>query len=181
MKNYPSITTTRLTLVPPKIQDVPTIVQYAGHADVAKTTANMPHPYHEEDAIFWLNMSYQGFKQGDKAVFSIRDKSTDAFMGGIGLHIDEAHNRAELGYWIAVPFWNQGFMTEALTALLKYGFETRELNRIYAVHMIENESSGRVMAKSGMKKEGIIPDAVHARGDYRTLVQYGLTREDYGG
>jgi len=178
MLNYPNLETSRLTLGEIYAADIPNIIQYAGNKKVAETTLNMPHPYKEKDAIYWINMAQQGWQDKTKNIFAIRLKINQELIGGIGLHIEAQFNRAELGYWIAVPFWNQGYMTEAVQAIIKYGFNTLHLNKIYAVHEVGNPASGKVMLKNGMLKEGELKQHVRKNGVYRDLVQYGLLNEE---
>lgn len=179
MKNYPILVTKRLILSRPKAADIPNIIQYAGHEKVAATTQNMPHPYAEEHAIFWLNMANDGFQNQSKYIFGIRLKATEELIGGIGLHLTSEFNRAELGYWIGVPFWNKGYATEAAGAILKFGFNQLKLNKIHAVYMKENPSSGRVMIKNGMIKEGELKEHYRKGDEYRTVIQYRLTQREY--
>ncbi|MEM1119859.1 MAG: GNAT family N-acetyltransferase [Bacteroidota bacterium] len=179
MTNFPELTTERLRLAQPRIADIPRIVQYAGDAKVAATTQNMPHPYHEEDAIFWLNMANTGFRTQTKYIFGIRLNTTDELIGGMGLHLTPEFNRAELGYWIGVPFWNKGYATEAAGVILKFGFEELELNKIHAVHIVENPASGKVMIKNGMIKEGELKEHYKKGAEYRSVMQYRLTRMEY--
>lgn len=159
--------------------DIPTIIKYAGNSNVAKHLLNLPHPYYEKDAIFWINMAHQGWVDGSKCIFGIRLKENQEFIGGVGLHIDTRFNRAELGYWIGEPFWGKGYMTEALATVIKYGFEEKELNKIFAIHLLENPASGKVMAKNGMLKEGEMKEHVTNQNEYKDIAQYGLTRSQY--
>ena len=62
--------------------------------------------------------------------------------------------RGELAYWIGVPYWNNGYCTEAAEAVLRYGFLNRGLNRIHASYFSQNSASGRVLEKLGMIHEG---------------------------
>lgn len=179
MNQFPILRTERLSLEKVRIADIPNVVTYAGHELVAATTLAMPHPYQEKDAIWWINFANEGFQNKNRYLFGIRLKETDAFMGGIGLHLNLHHNSAELGYWIAVPFWNKGYMTEALGAILKFGFDTLQLNKIHAVHFEENLSSGKVMIKNGMIQEGILKDHVKKGKTYKTAIQYRLTKAEY--
>lgn len=179
MNKYPTLKTERLTLTNPKVSDIPNIIQYAGNIKVAKNTLNMPHPYFEKDAIFWLNMAHTGFQNRDKYIFGIRLKTTNELIGGMGLHLMIPYNRAELGYWIAEPFWNKGYASEAAGEVLKFGFKTLNLNKIFATHLIENPASGKVMLKNGMIKEGTLKDHFKKDGKYRTVHQYRLTKEEY--
>ena len=179
MKQPPVLKTERLILSLPTLVDVPKIVEYAGNEKIAATTQNLPHPYQEKDAIFWLNMANQGFQNQDKHIFGLHLKSTKEFIGGMGLHVNQAYERAVLGYWVAFPFWNKGYATEALAAVLKFGFEVVQLNKIYAVHLVENPASGKVMIKNGMIKEGELKEHTKKGDQYRSVIQYRLTRKEY--
>jgi len=131
----------------------------------------LPLPYYEKDAIFWLNMAHQGLRKGSNYIFAINLKSDPAFIGGISLSI-EPYSRALIGYWIAEPFWNLGYATEATTAIIKFGFEQLNLHKIYSNHMEQNPSSGKVMIKNGMIKEAELKDHISKDGNYHTLIQY---------
>lgn len=159
--------------------DIPKIIEYAGNKKVAETTLNISHPYQEEDAIFWINSACQGYKNKDQYTFGIRLKSTHEFIGGIGLKINLKFNRAALGYWIAESFWNNGYASEAVEAILKFGFDNLGINKIYAQHLIENLASGKVMIKNKMIKEGELKDHTKKGDIYRSLIQYRLTKEEY--
>lgn len=179
MKQAPILKTERLVLSLPTLSDIPKIIEYAGHEKIAATTQNMPHPYQEKDAIFWLNMANQGFQSQTKYIFGLHLKESNEFIGGMGLHINSAFNRAELGYWVALPFWSKGYATEALQAVLKFGFERVKLNKIFAVHLIENPASGKVMIKNGMIKEGELKEHTKKGDEYRSVIQYRLTQKEY--
>ncbi|MCB9280477.1 MAG: GNAT family N-acetyltransferase [Lewinellaceae bacterium] len=179
MKVYPTLETERLVLRAPAVRDIPEIVRYAGNPEIAKTTLNIPNPYREMDAVFWINMAMQGFETRSKYIFALELKSTGKFIGGMGLHVDNQFNRAEAGYWIAVPYWKQGLASEGLATVLRFGFEELELNKIYATHLLENPASGRVMQKNGMIKEGELVDHFRKDNAYRTVAQYRLTRAEY--
>lgn len=174
-----TILTERLSLGAILAKDIPSIIKYAGAAEVAEHLLNMPHPYYEMDAIFWLNLAHQGWQDKSKYIFGIRLQETQEIIGGVGLHVESRYDRAELGYWIGVPFWGKGYMTEAVAAVLKFGFVEGGLNKIFAVHDIENPVSGRVMSKNGMIKEGELKDHIKIRGAYKNIAQYGLTKTAY--
>ena len=95
------------------------------------------------------------------------------------MEIDQANNLAELGYWIGVPFWGQGYCTEAGLAVLEYGFVERKLNRIQAMHFTRNPASGRVLEKIGMKCEGLRKQVIKKWGEYVDLAYYATLREQY--
>lgn len=179
MTIFPQIHTERLVLGPLVFSDVPNIVAYAGQREVADTTLNIPHPYREEDAIFWINSAHQGFKQKSQYTFAIRLQATGEFVGGMGLHVQPAFDRAELGYWVGVPFWNRGYATEAAAGLLQFGFEQLGLHKIFATYLRSNPASGKVMRKNGMVEEGVLVDHTKKNGSYHTLIQCRLTKTEY--
>lgn len=179
MDTYPKLSTDRLRLGSISHKDIPTIVGYAGDAKISSTTLNLPHPYHNEDAIFWISSANQGYRDGSQYTFAIRLADSGAFIGGIGLRVDQQHNRAEMGYWIAVPFWNMGYATEAANAVIRFGFEEVGLNKILATYLVDNPASGKVMIKNGMIKEGELEEHTRKGCIYHSLIQYRLTRTEY--
>jgi RimJ/RimL family protein N-acetyltransferase len=100
-------------------------------------------------------------------------------LGSISLHISQQDARAEVGWWIGVPYWNRGYCTEAARALLGYGFETLDLNRIQGRHLARNPASGRVMIKIGMRYEGTMRQAVCKWGVFEDVVLYAILKSEY--
>ncbi len=178
MKTFPTLHTSRLTLGQLEISDIPTITAYASNPNVSKMLRTMPYPYAEKDAIFWLNRSRTEFEKQTSYIFRI-GLATGEFIGGIGLHIKKAHQKAVIGYWIGEPFWGKGYMTEALGAVLEFGFETLNLNKIQAVYKLDNPQSGKVMAKNNMIQEAELVDDMYQNGQFHTLIQYRLTKREY--
>lgn len=181
MLTFPKIQTPRLKLTQVQWTDIPKIVAYAGDERISATTMNIPFPYETKDAIFWIHAANKGFADQSQYTFAIRLQPTDEFIGGIGLKINQRFNRAGLGYWLAHPYWNRGYMTEAVQAILEFGFTTLELNKIYATHLAENPASGKVMLKNGMIKEGVLKDHFKKGKTYLSIVQYRLTRSEFEG
>ncbi|MDV7140539.1 GNAT family N-acetyltransferase [Maribacter sp. TH_r10] len=185
MEQFPTLTTERLTLDQVKTSDIPNIIAYAGNIKIAENTRSIPHPYLEENAIAWIQMTNSGFKEKDNYMFGIRLKDSPGLIGAIGLDINKENNRAELGYWLAEDFWNQGITTEAAKAILTFGFDKLKLNKIIAVYLTTNEASGRVMVKNGMVKEAVFKDHDIKRGHtiedgiYVSLIQYRMTKSEY--
>lgn len=179
MDSFPRLETPRLVLRELADADIPRIVALASDHAVARNTLNMPHPYRPEYAYNWLLISSKAYATGMGVTFAIELHATGEFIGGIGLKTEPRFDRAEVGYWLGVPYWNQGLMTEALAAVLRYGFEDLLLNKILANHTTQNPGSGVVMLKNGMVKEGELVEHVKRDGEYYTLAQYRLTRHEY--
>ncbi len=77
-------------------------------------------------------------------------------IGAIGIHGIQ-HNRGELGYWVGVPFWGNGYATEAVVAVTRFSIEKLGLTEIFARHLERNPASGRVLIKTGFIQLEEIP------------------------
>ena len=91
----------------------------------------------------------------------------------------QAHRRAELGYWLGVPFWGKDYVTEAARAAVAFGFETLGLNRIYAHHFAGNTASGRVLEKIGMRHEGRSRQHIQKWDQFVDIENYGVLAEEF--
>lgn len=179
MEHLPELRTERLLLRSPSWRDVPQIVAYAGDPLIYATTATLPHPYHEKDAIHWLDLAYRGLAEATRYIFGLYRAEDEQFIGGMGLHREPDAHLAELGYWIAVPHWGRGYASEAARAVISFGFETLELEKIYARTMSDNPASERVMTKNGMIFEGEFKREAVKDGVFKDLRYYRLLREEY--
>src|SRR3974377_491851 len=91
--------TARLLLRSFESEDAPAVARLAGAKEVAATTVQIPHPYAEEDARSFLPQADEYFRAGRCVAFAISILQSGELCGAIGLHIDRANERAELGYW----------------------------------------------------------------------------------
>lgn len=169
------IETERLILRPLTEADIPELVPLIGDRRVAATTLRIPHPFHEQDALDFLCSA----AKENELRLGIRLRDGGAFIGGMGLHPYPEHKRAELGYWLGVPYWGQGYATEAGRAVVKYGFEKCELNRIFAGHFKHNPASGRVLSKIGMKYEGYMRQNILKWGEFVDVEVYSILKQEF--
>ncbi|RUS96530.1 hypothetical protein DSM106972_087170 [Dulcicalothrix desertica PCC 7102] len=93
--------------------------------------------------------------------------------------IEREHSQAELSFWLAVGVWGQGYMSEALKPLLRFGFEDLGLNTLYAYHMIKNPGSGKVLQKNGFVQEGILRQRVRKWGVFEDVKLWAILRKDW--
>lgn len=168
-------------LRPFALSDVSDVQRLAGNRAIADTTMNVPHPYEDGLAEDWISTHQPKLEAGEQAVFAATFKAEGELIGAVGLTIDSAFDRAELGYWIGEPFWGLGYCTEAAKRVVEFGFSAVRLNRIHAGHLDRNPASGRVLQKIGMSKEGIARQHVKKWGKYEDLVLYSLLRDDWAG
>jgi ribosomal-protein-alanine N-acetyltransferase len=179
MNSIPTLTTGRLVLRPFTLTDAPEVQRHAGRFEIADTTLNMPHPYPDGAAESWIGTHQKTWELGSGLTLAITLKESGQLAGAIGLTINKDHNRAEMGYWVAVPHWGKGFCTEAARALLDYGFTELKLNKIYATHLTRNPASGKVMQKMGMKYEGCLRQHVKKWDKFEDLAYYGTLSGEY--
>ena len=172
--SFVEIETARLVLRPATESDIPELVPLIGAREVAATTLRIPHPYEERHAREYIASP----TKDNELRLLIRFRKEGRLCGGIGLHPDDHDQRAELGYWIGVPFWGNGYATEAAKAVVRYGFEHFKFNRIYAAHFLGNDASGKVLQKIGMQYEGRMRQALWKLDSFIDVERYAILRED---
>jgi RimJ/RimL family protein N-acetyltransferase len=180
MATRPTLETDRLVLRPFEPGDAEDVQRLAGDRAIADTTLNIPHPYEDGMAEEWISRHRETFDEDEGLTLAVTSKDGGDLMGAISLMgINRRFSRAELGYWIGKPYWNNGFCTEAEQAVLKYGFEELGLNRIYASYFSRNLASGRVMAKLRMQYEGCLKQHIRRWDNYEDMVLYAILADDW--
>ncbi len=169
MDAFPILYTANLQLRKIQIEDVPALVQYANNKKISDHIVNIPHPYREPDAVFRIRYVVEGFKRKARYCFTIVLKERAELIGEASLHLENDGASAQLGYWIGEPFWNKGFATEAVGALLAFGFEQVNLQKVLASTYENNLASEKVMLKNGMKQIGVS----------RSMLHFELTKDVY--
>lgn len=175
MNDLPTLETARLQLRTYSEADIPELVPLIGAREVAATTGRIPHPYTEQDARDFLAL----IRDDNEFRFAVFLRDGGQMCGGVGLRPASQHQHAELGYWIGVPYWGNGYATEAARELLRYGFENLKFHRIYASHFKNNLASARVLKKLGMSYEGRQRGHVRKWDQFIDLELYGLLRQEW--
>ncbi len=179
MEKQPILATGRLLLRPFDLADARAVQRLCGDYAVAATTL-LPHPYPDGLAEAWIASLREGIERGDAAAFAVTLAGEGALIGGVRLRIDLAHARGELGFWVAQHCWGRGYATEAVRAMIEYGFSVLGLHRVHAMHFSRNPASGRVMEKCGMIREGRFREHVRKWGVYEDVDVWGVLREPAG-
>jgi len=175
MTERPTLETPRLKLRPYIEADIDELLPLVGVREVAATTLRIPHPYTRENAADFLALA----QEPDKIWLAVTLRSNGHQIGGIGLRVDREHQHAELGYWLGVSYWGQGFATEAGRAMLRYGFEELHLHRIFASHFKHNPASGRVLRKLGLRYEGCQRDHIRKWDEFIDSELYGMLQREW--
>ncbi len=116
-----------------------------------KVMAAFNHPtFTHEQMNHWLQRNLDHQKQYGYGLFSVILKGTDELIGDCGLEQMEDQDAAELGYDFRSDFWNQGYATEAATAVRDYAFSMLQLPQLISLIRVGNLASKRVAEKVGM-------------------------------
>lgn len=119
---------------------------------------------------------------GDALRWGIVLKENDTVIGTGGFNqFARGWFHAGIGYDLAQAFWNQGYMTEALRAMVQYGFEHLRLNRTEALVVPGNNASGRVLEKAGFRREGILREYGFWKNRFWDLEMYALLKREWNG
>lgn len=181
MKNpTPILMTGRLRLRLPERADAAVVHELAADIRVSRPTLVIPHPYTLAHALKWFDSIRDDFDTGDGHTFLIERLAEPGVIGAIGLHLGtEDRGTASAGYWIGHPFWGQGYASEALREMLRYGFDDLGLDLIEAFHIKENPASGRVMLKAGLRYIGEVYMGCHRDGEFFDRVNYSLGQQKW--
>ena len=146
----PMLRTERLLLRPFQHEDAGFVQEMAGDRRVAMTTANIPHPYPDGAASVWIVQHEPAWSSGNSLILALTEAETSQLLGAVSIGFDQQRHAGELGYWIGVPHWGNGFATEAARAIVDYAFRAVGAARVYARHAGCNAASGRVLEKLGI-------------------------------
>jgi ribosomal-protein-alanine N-acetyltransferase len=164
------------TLRPWTSDDLPSLVQYANNVEIARYLIDMfPHPYTVADGQAYLEFATS--LAGN--IFAI-DVAGQA-VGSIALHpqSDIHRKNAELGFWLAQPFWGQGIITQAVCQVVAYGFQAFDITRIFARPFGTNRASQRVLEKAGFALEAQFTQTLFKNGEFLDEWVYGVRRPAY--
>ena len=161
-------------LSPIRLKDVDRLVKYLNDKEIYDNTLLIPFPYTKEDGEYFVNLCEKKRKKyGKNTNWAIRDKNKK-LIGGCGFQMKYKRNskKDEFGYWLARPYWNKGIMTKVVNKLCEIGIKKFGLTRIEATVFIHNDASGRVLEKTGFKKEGIYRKSVKKGNKLIDAIRY---------
>lgn len=167
------IDTGRLLLRKSRLSDAEDILEYASDERTVKylTWEGIQTTQQANEFISNFSINHGGYM--------IELKETGHVIGAINICVVPEHEKGFFGYVLNKKYWNKGYMTEALNAILRLAFEKLELNRVEATHYAGNEASGRVMEKCGLIKEGFALQEVKIKDIFRDVAHYGITKEQW--
>lgn len=176
---FPTIETDRLILRQLLTTDAIILQQYWSDPEVTEYLTLEPFKdLTEALAMIELLNSLPENKQGIR--WTITSKPAGKILGTCGFHNYNAeHRRVEMGYELGRAYWRQGFMTEALVAILHYGFNKMAYNRIEAFVNVGNIKSTGTLEKMGFTLDGLLREYEFARGKFVDQYCYSLLKSEY--
>jgi [ribosomal protein S5]-alanine N-acetyltransferase len=174
--DLPAIKTARLLLRQFGSSDFNDLIRIAGERAIADTMISVPHPFTATHAEQWIAQSQSETLGSGHIGFAVQEYD-GAFIGYAGLHdIDHEHAQAELAFWIDPVQQGKGYAREAAQAVNEFAFETLNLNRICAFHMVRNAASERLLEKLGFVQEGYLRQRVRKWGKFEDVKLWALLR-----
>jgi ribosomal-protein-alanine N-acetyltransferase len=171
MQEKMQIPTKRLLLRKFTLEDAEDVYDYASDKETVKY-------------LIWTGVSdLEGARKiitglySNEGVYAIELPEAGHCIGCIAMQVYPEHENADFGYILNRKYWNRGYMTEVLSAILKFSFEELELNRVEATPYAANAASGKVMEKCGMIKEGYAQQEGKEKGVFQEVVHYGITKD----
>jgi RimJ/RimL family protein N-acetyltransferase len=162
--------TERLALRKPTLADVKAIAALANDRRIAENTRRLPHPYRQEDATQFIR---ELGRSGCETVFLIEQHHVPVGMVGVDWRDPDA---PELGYWLGVEYWGQGFGTEAARAVIDYTFEEFDAEVMISGARVVNPASRNILEKCGFQWSGVELHRFEALGSSSPVDCFRLTR-----
>ena len=127
-----------------------------------------------EDALALIDLITSMVAANDAVQWAITVKGDDTFLGLIGFwRMEKEHHLAELGYMLAHEHWGKGYISEAIGALIPFGFNTLGFHRIEAITRPENAASIRALEKNGFVREAHFKENSFWNGSFHDSLHFG--------
>ncbi|GGH18474.1 GNAT family N-acetyltransferase [Pedobacter zeae] len=164
----------QIILRPYQPGDVEDLVKHANNVNISKYLTNkFPFPYEKKDGEAFIRLALSHDPLQIKAIVL-----NGEVIGSIGVHqlADIYSKSAEMGYWIAEDFWGKGIVPIAIKEMLKYGFDTFDIERIFARTAHTNFASQQVLKKSGFIFEAELKGTIFKNGEYFDELIFGFRK-----
>ena len=172
-----TISTERLVLRPLRLSDVGPATLHSSDERVARMTTSIPHPYPPGAAQAYIRGILNGRRTEDAWAIDATPSDGEELIGVISYK----SGPKELGYWVGPPYWNAGYATEAVKAVVAHLFAVRGIERLNATVFADNAASAAVLIKVGFRKTGQSQNFSVARGESVANRVFQLDRADWPG
>ena len=175
----PVLETEDLILRKPRLSDAAEMYSYASDPEVARYVLWEPHTSISDTKAFIRDLRRR-IRGGFPTSWVITLRATGQVIGTIGfMWYSSDNSSAELGYSLSRQYWNHGYATQALSAVIEKSFRKLPVNRLEAQHDVRNPASGRVMEKCGLRQEGILRSRIRNKGEYVDVALWAILRSDF--
>ena len=168
--SMPVLETKRLVLRAPRLEDAKTVAALANDRRIAENLARVPHPYKVSDAESFIT----GVNKPDAETAFLITLRDETVVGVCGLALPA--QTPELGYWLGVKHWGQGYATEALHAVIDYAFADLACEALQAGARVTNPASRRVLEKCGFQWTGVGLYRIHSIKSSAPIDRFRLER-----
>ena len=178
---FPILTTPRLVLRQGVPEDAADAFSYLSDPEVMKYDSPSIPMRELAEASAAIEDSGRRFAAKEAIGWSIFLKEENRVVGSIGFYfLDRVYYKVDLGYTVARPYWRRGIATEAVRALMQFGFETLRLHRINVDTRIDNIASVRLMETLGFTYEGLRRECIlNDDGTYQSWALFGMLKDEY--
>lgn len=176
----PALDTERLRLRHPRPSDVEAVFAIFGDVRAMRYWSHEPFE-HLDAAREYLRSIDEGFAARSLFQWAITEREADALIGTVTLTAwDRVNRHAEIGFVLHPSEWGRGIASEAVRAVLRFGFERMDLHRVEAELDPRNAASARLLEGLGFQEEGLLPERWFLYDEWCDSALYGLLRRDFG-
>ena len=175
LTSFPRLETERLFLRQETPEDAPAVFTVFSDPKVTQ--------FHDLDTFTKLEEAFgvierrtKRFEIGRGIRWGIAPVQDNTLIGSCGFTWDTQAMSADIGYELASAYWRQGFMTEALQAILQFGFSKCGLQFVTAEVMLNNIASKKLLLKLGFQSRGVLKQHGFWKGQHHDLEQFVLAR-----
>lgn len=155
--------------------DIDRINEFCQDKEIQDLIYNMPRPYTRADAEYYVHHLVEpGY------TYAICEPDSDLLIGTIAINRSKVKDyEVSIGYWMAKKYRNKGYTTQAAKMILQKILTEMNVRRIYAIHNVCNEASGKVMKKIGMEFEGHLRSYLYDRGEFKDVMMYSYINTSF--
>jgi len=178
----PILETGRLILRPYEEADAPRLFSLASNPIATRYTLWEHHKTIDDTLLFVRDYARSRYAEGvpEPLAISFKDDPERRPIGSAGCFWSSfPHRTAEIGYWLAEPYWGRGLIVEACRSLVTYAFAALAPERIQARVIEGNAASIRVLEKLGFRFEGTLRSAVLRRGQFENVHFFAVLKRDW--
>jgi [ribosomal protein S5]-alanine N-acetyltransferase len=155
-------------------KDLENLIKYANNYKIAKNMSDaFPYPYNEKFAHRYISRAITTIPTQTFAI-EINDEAAGSIA--VSPQTDIHCRNAEMGYWLAEPYWGKGIMKEVIKQVVEYSFQNFAIDRIFARPFGSNIASQRVLEKAGFKLEARFEKTIFKNGEYLDEIFYAVRK-----